>query len=121
MGNGVSDPRQSGEFIKNRESGRRPSLDSQNIAKRKPQASNAANIIAKDNKGQQAMKDEAPVRLNKPVFADSGPGRPPKSTMQKKGNMEPNMLQKIDKSVIPKRTQVGLPDVRKHSLRASNL
>ncbi|TKY53428.1 mediator of RNA polymerase II transcription subunit 26b [Spatholobus suberectus] len=98
-------PRHSGEFIKNREH-RRPALNSQNTGKRKPQASNEANIIARDSKGQQAKKNEAAVRLNKPVTADSGPGRPPKSTMQKKGNIEQKMQQNIVKSAIPKNPHV---------------
>nr|KYP59871.1 hypothetical protein KK1_015312 [Cajanus cajan] len=103
-------PRHCGEFIKSREHGRRPSLSDQNTAKRKPQASNEANIIAKDSKGQQANKNEAAVRLNKPGTANSGPGRPPKSTMQKKSNIEQKMQQNIVKSAIPKNPHVRQPD-----------
>jgi len=88
---------------------------------RKPQASNEANIIAKDSKGQQAKKNEAAVRPNKPVIADSGPGRPPKSTMQKKGHIEPQLRQNIVKSTIPKNPQVRQLDVRKSFLRSSSL
>ncbi|CAJ1967873.1 unnamed protein product [Sphenostylis stenocarpa] len=95
-------PRQCREFIKNHEHGRRSSLNRQNTAKRKSQTSNEVNIIAKDSKGQQAKKDEAAVRSNKPVIADSGPGRPPKSSMQKKGYIELQMQQNTVKSAIPK-------------------
>ncbi|KAK7267171.1 hypothetical protein RIF29_19836 [Crotalaria pallida] len=98
--------RQSGEFIKNQENGRRPSLDGQNIAKRKPRASNEANIFAKDSKTQQSKNNEASVRLNKSVTTDSGPGRPPKSNLQKKSKMEPKMQPKIEKNAVQKRPQV---------------
>ncbi|KAH1060558.1 hypothetical protein GLYMA_02G157800v4 [Glycine max] len=108
-------PQHSGEFIKNHEHGRRPSLNSQNTAKRKPQASNEANIIAKDSKGQQAKKNEAAVRPNKSVIADSGPSRPPKSTMQKKGNIEPKMQQNIVKSAIPRNPHIHQLDKPKCS------
>ncbi|XP_014514874.1 probable mediator of RNA polymerase II transcription subunit 26b [Vigna radiata var. radiata] len=94
-------PRHSGEFMKNRDHGRSPSL------KRKPQASNGANIVAKDGgKGQQAKKNEVAVRPNKPAISDSGPGRPPKSTMQKKGSIEPKVQQNTVKNTIPKNPHV---------------
>ncbi|XP_019427652.1 PREDICTED: probable mediator of RNA polymerase II transcription subunit 26b isoform X1 [Lupinus angustifolius] len=99
-------PQQSREFIKNRDNGRRPSLDSQNMAKRKHQASNKANIIGKDSKNQQTKKNGTFVRLNKPVDADSGPGRPPKSSVQKKSNIEPKMQPKIVKTAVQKRHQI---------------
>ncbi|KAK7278974.1 hypothetical protein RJT34_24015 [Clitoria ternatea] len=95
-------PRQSGEFKKN-------------TAKRKPQASNEANTIAKDSKGQQANKNEADGRLNKPAIADSGPGRPPKSTMPKKGNIESKMQQNIVKSGTPRKPQIRQLDKLKSS------
>ncbi|KAK7393038.1 hypothetical protein VNO78_21489 [Psophocarpus tetragonolobus] len=108
-------PQHSGEFIKNHEN-ERPSLNSQNTVKRKPQPSNEANIIAKDCKPQQAKNNEAAVRPNKPVIADSGPGRPPKSTMQKKKcNIEPKMQQNRVKSAIPKDPQVLQQDKLKRS------
>ncbi|XP_027330855.1 probable mediator of RNA polymerase II transcription subunit 26b [Abrus precatorius] len=96
-------PQQSGEFIKNREDGRRPSLSSHNTMNRKPQASNETNIIAKDSKGQKTKKSEAAMNLNKPVFTDSGPGRPPNSTIQKKVNTEAKMQQNTVKSAVPKK------------------
>lgn len=50
------------------------------------------------------------MRLNKPCTANSGPGRPPKSTMQKKSNIEQKMQQNIVKSAIPKNPHVRQPD-----------
>lgn len=101
--------------MKNRDHGRSPSL------KRKPQASNGANIVAKDGgKGQQAKKNEVAVRPNKPAISDSGPGRPPKSTMQKKGSIEPKVQQNTVKNTIPKNPHVRQLDVRKSFLGSSS-
>ncbi|KAK7336425.1 hypothetical protein VNO77_16966 [Canavalia gladiata] len=105
-------PRQSMQFNKNHENGRRPVLDSQVIEKRK---SKETTITTKDSKSQQTKKNEAGVKPNKPVPADSGPGRPPKSNMQRKSNMEPKMQQKIEKSSITKRSPSGQQDKSKSS------
>ncbi|KAI4348580.1 hypothetical protein L6164_009289 [Bauhinia variegata] len=113
-------PRQSGEFIKNRENSIKPSLDVQNTARRKPQTSNDANFNAKDTKSQQLKKNES-FKLDKPVTADSGPGRPPKSSLQQKTNSEPKMQQKIEKSTIPKRPIAGQQDKLKSSDDAAKL
>ncbi|KAL1338362.1 probable mediator of RNA polymerase II transcription subunit 26b [Arachis hypogaea] len=85
IGRCFSDPRQSGQ-VKNRENGRKPSMDIQHMEKRKPQASNDT---AKDSKSQLVKRNEATVKPSRPVAADSGPGRPPKSSMQRKSNVEP--------------------------------
>ncbi|KAJ1404257.1 Transcription elongation factor, TFIIS/CRSP70, N-terminal, sub-type [Sesbania bispinosa] len=95
-------PQQSGEFIKNQDD-RRPCVNSQNIAK---------------PKSKPRVSNEAAVKLNKPKTADSGPGRPPKPTMQKEANIEPKMQQNILKSAVPKKPHVGQLDVRKKSLGA---
>ncbi|XLS76149.1 hypothetical protein HN51_033014 [Arachis hypogaea] len=81
----IGNPRQSGQ-VKNRENGRKPSMDIQHMEKRKPQASNDT---AKDSKSQLVKRNEATVKPSRPVAADSGPGRPPKSSMQRKSNVEP--------------------------------
>lgn len=115
MGNVVSDPRQSGQFSRNRENGRKPSVDSHVIEKRKlPAPNETTSITARDSKSQLAKKNEAAVRLNKPVSADSGPGRPPKSNMQRKSNVEPKMQQKVDNNALTKRPPIGQQDVRKN-------
>ncbi|XP_016181351.1 probable mediator of RNA polymerase II transcription subunit 26b isoform X1 [Arachis ipaensis] len=85
IGRFFSDPLQSGQ-VRNRENGRKPSMDIQNMEKRKPQASNDT---AKDSKSQLVKKNEPTVKPSRPVAADSGPGRPPKSSMQRKSNVEP--------------------------------
>ncbi|OIW21573.1 hypothetical protein TanjilG_06350 [Lupinus angustifolius] len=107
-------PRQSGQFSRNRENARKPSVDSHDIEKKKLQASNQISITNKDNKSQLPTKIEADVRLNKPVTADSGPGRPPKSSMQRKSNMEPKMQPKIE-NTITKRPPIGQQDKSKYS------
>lgn len=108
-------PRQSGQFNRNRENGRKPSMDSQNIEKRKLQTSNETNITAKDSKSQPVRKNEAAVRLNKPIASDSGPGRPPKSSMQRKSNVGPKMQQQMENSTITRRPPIGQQDKSKCS------
>ncbi|TKY62731.1 mediator of RNA polymerase II transcription subunit 26b [Spatholobus suberectus] len=103
-------PRPSGQFNKNRENGRKPASDSQVIDRRKLQASHEPAITTREVKSQQPKKNEAAVRPNKPVTADSGPGRPPKSNMQRKSNMEPMIQQKIENSSITKRPPIGQLD-----------
>lgn len=118
-------PRQSGQFNKNRENGRKPAMDNQVVEKRKVQASNetAFTFTAKDTKSQQAKKNEASVRLNKPVTADSGPGRPPKSNMQRKASDEPKMAvqQKIENNTITRRPPIVQQNKSKCSDDAAKL
>ncbi|KAH1194538.1 putative mediator of RNA polymerase II transcription subunit 26b [Glycine max] len=111
-------PRPTGPFSKNRENGRKPVFDSHVVEKRKSQASHDTAIIDRDVKSQQqAKKNEAvvPERPNKPVTADSGPGRPPKSNMQRKSNMEPKMQQKMENNSITRRPPTGQLDKSKRS------
>ncbi|KAI9121065.1 hypothetical protein K1719_008098 [Acacia pycnantha] len=86
---------QSGEFIKTHEHIRKP-MDSQNIVKRKPQASSES----KESKCHQTKNNEVAMRQSKPVCTDSGLGRPPKSRLQ----------QKQETSAIPKRSLVAQQD-----------
>ena len=130
MGNVVSDPRNNGEFNKNRENGRKPSLENQNISKRKQQLPGEANYLPKD-KGQPIKKQEpvvksnklvntvsgfgrpqeTSVRPNKPSNIDFGPGRPPKPGVGHKLNVETKLLQKSDKPAILRKPVVGQQDV----------
>ncbi|KAH9738845.1 putative mediator of RNA polymerase II transcription subunit 26b [Citrus sinensis] len=100
-------PRNSGEFIKNRESGRKPSVENQNIAKRKQQTPNEPNVLAKDNNSLQMKRQEAVVRpnkpSNKPSNTNSGPGRPLKQNMGQKVDNESKLQQKSDKAAINKK------------------
>ncbi|KAH9675289.1 putative mediator of RNA polymerase II transcription subunit 26b [Citrus sinensis] len=100
-------PRNSGEFIKNRESGRKPSVENQNIAKRKQQTPNEPNVLAKDNNSLQMKRQEAVVRpnkpSNKPSSTNSGPGRPLKQNMGQKVDNESKLQQKSDKAAINKK------------------
>lgn len=134
MGNVDSDPRNNGEFNKNRENGRKPSLDNQNMSKRKQQLPDEANVLPKD-KGQQIKKQEPVVKLskpcntssgfgrpqetsvrpNKPLNADSGPGRPPKPGVVHKVNNETKFLQKSDRPAIQRKPVVGQQDVSTRS------
>lgn len=104
------DPRNSGEFIKNRANGRRPSVENQNTTKRNQQSRNEVNILRKENKIQQ-VKKEAGMKPGKPVNAGSGPGRPPKLSMEQKIKNETKFQQKSDKIAVQRRPAIGAQDV----------
>ncbi|XP_061374748.1 probable mediator of RNA polymerase II transcription subunit 26b [Gastrolobium bilobum] len=108
-------PRQSGQYNRNCENGRKPALDTQVVESRKFEASIEPSITAKDSKSQQPRKNEVAVRVNKPETADNGPVRPPKSTMQRKSNMEPKMQPKIENNTIPKKPPMIQKDKSKFS------
>ncbi|KAK4272431.1 hypothetical protein QN277_020992 [Acacia crassicarpa] len=97
---------QSGEFIKTRERIRKTTMDSQNVVKRKPQAS----IEAKESKCHQTKNNEVAMRQSKPVCTDSSLGRPPKSRLQQKNNTGLKMQQKQETSAIPKRPLLAQQD-----------
>lgn len=95
--------RKSAPFNKNRDNGRKPALGSQTKDKRNFPASNETAVTAKDNKSQHMKKNEAAVRHNKPMAADTGRARPLNSNIQRKANVEPKMPLKIENSTVPKR------------------
>lgn len=88
--------RNSGDVTKNRENGRRPSLEKQNIAKRKEQPLNVANTPPKDNKVQQTKRQETVLKPkpNKPLNTESGPGRPPRVNVENRISNETKYKQK---------------------------
>lgn len=96
-------PRNSGEFSKNRDNGRKPAQECQNNTKRKQQISNVANVLAKDNKSNQAKKQEVGLKPNKPSNTGSGPGRPLKPFTEQMVHNETKFQQKSDKVPIQKR------------------
>ncbi|KAE9599747.1 hypothetical protein Lal_00046344 [Lupinus albus] len=108
-------PRLGGQFSGNRENGRKPSVNSHTIEKRKSQASNETRINNKDSKSHQPKKNEVALRLNKHVTADSCLGTPPKSSMQRKSNVETKMQQKIDNYTLAKRPPIDQQDKSKYS------
>ncbi|GAV61497.1 Med26 domain-containing protein [Cephalotus follicularis] len=103
-------PRNSGEFIKNRESRRKSSLDTQNIIKCKQQDPNDANVLAKDNRSHQMGKREGVVKPYKPSNTDSESGRPLKITAEPKVSKESKAQQKPDKVSLQKRPPSGQQD-----------
>ncbi|CAL5193301.1 unnamed protein product [Lathyrus oleraceus] len=95
--------RKSGPPNKNRDIGRKPASDTLVKDKRNFPVFNATAIPSNDNKSQQMKKTEAAVRLNKPVAADAGRGRPLNSNIQRKPNVEQRPQQKAGNSTVPKR------------------
>ena len=101
MGIYVSDPRNSGEFVKKHDNGRKTSNGSQNPMRCKQQTTREVNVVAKDNKSQ--MKEQV-VKPNKPPSnANSGLSRPQKPSSVQKDNHE-KLQRKVEKPTIPKRS-----------------
>ncbi|KAG2683646.1 hypothetical protein I3843_10G042200 [Carya illinoinensis] len=100
-------PRNSGEFSKNRDYGRKPTQECQNNTKRKQQTPNVANVLAKDNKSHQVKKQEVVLKPNKPSTTGYGPGRPPKISTEQMVSDETKSKQKSDKVAIHKRPVTG--------------
>lgn len=96
-------PRNNGQFSKNRDYGRKPSQESQNNMRLKQQTINAANVLIKDNKSHQVRKQELVVRPNMPTNTNSGPGRPLKPSSEQKVNNDAKSRQKSNKASIQKR------------------
>ncbi|EEF45077.1 probable mediator of RNA polymerase II transcription subunit 26b [Ricinus communis] len=103
-------PRNSGEFIKNRENGRKSSLEQKNIPKRKEHTPSEANVVAKDNKSHQSRRQEAMRKPNKPSTTVSGPGRPTKQSVEQKANNESKIQRKTDKLVTQRKLPGGQQD-----------
>uniref|UniRef100_A0A6N2N805 TFIIS N-terminal domain-containing protein n=1 Tax=Salix viminalis TaxID=40686 RepID=A0A6N2N805_SALVM len=103
-------PRNGGEFIKNRESGRRPSTENQNIATWKQQTPRGANMISKDNESQQMRRQEAVFKASKPSSANSGPGRPLKQNVEQKKSKETALIRKTDKVTSQRKPPTGQQD-----------
>ncbi|XP_065853576.1 probable mediator of RNA polymerase II transcription subunit 26b [Euphorbia lathyris] len=82
-------PQKSGEFVKNREKGRKPSME--HIIKRKQQISRESSHVAQDKKSQETRKQEPVVKPSKPPISGSGPGRP----LKQKSNNESKVERKI--------------------------
>ncbi|KAK7378021.1 hypothetical protein VNO80_03457 [Phaseolus coccineus] len=93
-------PRPSGPSHKNRDNN-----------SRKPAIPN------REDKSQQAKRNDAdvPLRPNKPVTSDSGPGRPLQYNMQRKSNVEPKIQQKVENNSITRRPPIGHLDKSMHS------
>nr|GMD43046.1 probable mediator of RNA polymerase II transcription subunit 26B [Ipomoea batatas] len=117
-------PHTSGEFKKNRENGRKPSVENQSIPVRKDQLSERANPSSRDPKNKPPKKDEAVMKKqttvdkpNKPSASDSGPRRPAKPALDHKASSyEMKSQQRSDGTTLPKRS-VGSPQ---NKLRCSD-
>ncbi|KAL3533499.1 hypothetical protein ACH5RR_007020 [Cinchona calisaya] len=119
-------PQNSGEFNKNRDNGRKPSLENQNAPRRKQQIHDRLITSPKDRKGEQLKKQEpvmkkqeavmvkqAASKQNKPALGESGPGRPPKPSVDK---LQTKSQLKSDNGKIQKRE---LPS-QQNKLRSSD-
>lgn len=94
----LSDIRNSGEFNKSHENGRKDN------PVRKQQFAESVTAAPKERKVEKPKKQTLVVKPNKPFGFDSGPGRPIKPTFERKlNNDEMKLLQKSDKGTIRQR------------------
>lgn len=114
-------PQNSGEFNKNRDNGRKPSLEDRNVPKQKQAAHDNLIPSPKDQKGEQMKKQEAVTKKqegmmkkqaavakpNRPSFGESGPGRPTKPSVDQ---CQMKSQQKSDKGTIQKRELPSQPN-----------
>ncbi|KAK4412816.1 putative mediator of RNA polymerase II transcription subunitb [Sesamum alatum] len=115
-------PRNSGEFNKNRESGRKPNFEKTNNRNWKVESPDDSRAPPpKEKRAEQmrnvepTMKKQAPPsKPNRPSAGESGPGRPkppssesgpgrPKPAFKPKPNNEIKVQQKSDRGMIPKK------------------
>ncbi|PIM98792.1 hypothetical protein CDL12_28721 [Handroanthus impetiginosus] len=114
-------PRNVGEFIKNRESGRKPSFEKKDTRNWKVESPVDSRAPPKGKKIEQRRnleptlkKQVPPPKPNRPSGGESGPGRPkplssesgpgrPKPAIKPKANNEGRIEQKSDKSTIQKK------------------
>ncbi|KAG8367812.1 hypothetical protein BUALT_Bualt16G0111600 [Buddleja alternifolia] len=112
-------PRNNGEFNKNRENGRKPRRDETHIVKRSFESPDDLNTPPKAepkrNNHESMLKKQAPIcKPNRPSNVESGPGRPrppngasgpmrPKPAAKPKVNNEIRVQQKSDKGSIQKK------------------
>nr|GMC88603.1 probable mediator of RNA polymerase II transcription subunit 26B [Ipomoea batatas] len=113
----ITDPQNSGEFNKNHENGRKPSVENHNIPVRKQQFNDRPNVTPRDIKNEPLKKQEVVMKkqatdskLNKPSAGDFGPGRPTRPAVEQK------FQQKPDKSKLQKRPVVS----NQNKLKASD-
>ncbi|KAF7145670.1 hypothetical protein RHSIM_Rhsim04G0114000 [Rhododendron simsii] len=96
-------PRNSGEFNKNRENGRKPPREDRNIPKQKPRETHAPVIDKKGDEMRPALKKQGAVaKLSKPSSnTESGPGRPTKAVhVERKVSNGTKFQEKPDKATI---------------------
>ncbi|CAL5356654.1 unnamed protein product [Camellia sinensis] len=100
------DPRNSGEFKKNRENGRNPSMANQTVPKWKQQVPHEPYVPATDKKGEERKNQEpvmkkpnAVVKPHKPLNTESGPGRLTKLNMEQKVSNETKSQQNSNRPI----------------------
>ncbi|XP_042003072.1 probable mediator of RNA polymerase II transcription subunit 26b isoform X1 [Salvia splendens] len=103
----VSDPRNSGEFNKNRESGRKPTIPKTDHRKWKPQNPRDSGPPPNDRKPEPKRNEEAtwmkqaPSKPRRPSSDEPGPGRPkPPSTESALGRFKPSPKPKVEYETI---------------------
>ncbi|KAK2981070.1 hypothetical protein RJ640_012025 [Escallonia rubra] len=92
-------PRNGGEYNKNREKGRKPPMENHNVPKRQLQLPVVSSAPPKD-KGEQVKNF---VKPNKPAIAESGRGRTAKPSVEQKVHSHAKSQQKLERLPIQRR------------------
>ncbi|OVA06215.1 Transcription elongation factor [Macleaya cordata] len=111
-------PRNSGEFNKNHERGRKPVSENCTVPTRKPQPPQKANVT-NENKSHQMKKQEAMIEQTKTPNTNSEPARFPKQSSELKANNGMKLQQKADAFGNQKRPPSGQQDKPKSSEEVS--
>ncbi|KAL7197717.1 hypothetical protein ACSBR2_020274 [Camellia fascicularis] len=116
-------PRNSGEFKKNRENGRKPSMANQTVPKWKQQVPPEPYVPAKDKKGEERKNQEpvmkkpnAVVKPHKPLNTESGPGRPTKLNMEQKVSNETKSQQNSNRPITIQKKPLAAQEDMSNSL-----
>ncbi|KAF4402578.1 probable mediator of RNA polymerase II transcription subunit 26b [Cannabis sativa] len=102
-------PRTSGEFNKDRENGRKSSMENKNVPKRKQKFPSELNVLRVENKNQQMKKQEMVTKPTRPLNTESGPGRPPNICNEHKDSNDLKFQKRTDKPTLQKRPPVIAP------------
>ncbi|XP_057486966.1 probable mediator of RNA polymerase II transcription subunit 26b [Actinidia eriantha] len=110
----------SGEFNKNRQTGRKPSRENQNVPKRNPQVPHEPYVPAKDKKSEE-MKKQGPILKKQAALVkshrlsntESGLVRPTKANVEHKVGIETKFQQRSEKSTLQKKPVADQQDKSK--------
>jgi len=107
-------PRNSGEFNKNQERGRRPAVIKRDAPKQKDQSIEEA-IMCKEQKVQQVKQEPPSKPISRSLNTASGPRRNVKPNTEQRMNPVHKLQQRSDKPNIPRR-----PILQPENIRRSN-
>lgn len=114
-------PRTGGESAKNREYGRKPSQEKQNVSEqRRERKPDGVKDSLKDNSSQHLKKREDVVKPNRPSNTNAGQGRHTNLTTEQKVNKESKLqLRKLERTSAQRRMVRNQKDDAKYSIEVA--